>query len=185
MVIVWGWRRMGQADRVEKAFWVATNFLCIMWAPVLPTGGYLVLDGKLAKTWRSKLKELTNRTEHAEGELVRDEKTGAFDDGEDVCIPIGMRLQSVVLGYLRGWGLWLGVCLGVLGGLTAAIDGFDAGNTLLLAIAGGGLVVAIASYYGPWNTASPRRAAATCAEAGLDIGVLPKEMQKEILRSNP
>ena len=65
-----------------------------------------------------------------------------------------------------------------LGPSVCVLHGLHARNDLY--VAGGALVVAIASYYGPWNSASPARAKRLCEKAELSTDQLPKEMQDEL-----
>jgi len=158
MVIFYGTRLLGQADVVESGYWVATEFFHIFYAPVLPIGGRLVCDHTVGEGADGSAEPGSDEADPVEAE-------------DETVIPIPMSGKSVLLGYLRGWGFWLAIFCGFLGGMLWLMSGDDAEAAgmypgfLWVAIAG--FVLAMASYYGPWNTASPERAKQLLEAAGL------------------
>ena len=194
MVVVFGTRTAGQVDVVEGRFFVATEFFHIMWFPLVPVSSWVVVDRKVADRYdlahpsdvASEQSEQTGQTPNGHepsrsgGPLDRAKQADsrALDtDTREVRYHIPMSGKSVLLGYLRGWGFWLGIVLGFLGGMLALMSGEDAEAAGMfpgfLYVAGGALAVALGSYYGPWNRATPQRARQLCEIIGMDPKVLP------------
>ena len=88
----------------------------------------------------------------------------------------------MLLGYLRGCGFWLALLCGFLGGMLWLMSGSDPEASGMypgfLWVALGAFAVAMGSYYGPWNTARPRRALELCKAAGPDPAILPEGLRQ-------
>ena len=186
MFVVFGTLTAGQVDVVDKRFSVATEFFHIMWFLIAPVGTQVIVDRKVAKRF-GLLDNETIETPPAEPPddiNDSDDADQAADEPveDEVRFPIGMSGKSVLLGYLRGWGFWLGIVLGFLGGMLALMSGDDPEAKRMypgfLLAAGICLVTAMASYYGPWNRATPRRANQICDAIGMDPGTLPNELRQ-------
>ena len=195
MVILYGTIMCGQADVVEKRFSVATQFVHVFYCPLLPIGSRVVIDDRAPKHIRQSLEppkapeDASEADEQPADEQVADEQAAdekpADEQGADeLRIGISMCWKSVLLGYLRGWGFWLTVFCGFLGGMLWLMSVTDSDAEAagmfpgFLWTAGVALVVAMASYYGPWNRASPARARQLCEEIGLDPATLPNELRE-------
>jgi len=185
MVIFFGTSMYGQADVVTKRFSVATEFFHILYLPLLPIGSRVVFDQGAPK----RILQRVRPPEDTEEPTETDEEAPAKEPSEDqtdeeIRIPIAMSGKSVLLGYLRGWGFWLTLFCGFLGGMLWLMSGDDPEAAGMfpgfLITAGVGFVVAMASYYGPWNTASPARAKQLCEAVGLDPATLPNEYRQGI-----
>lgn len=180
MFVVFGTLTAGQVDVVDKRFSVATEFFHIMWFPLAPVGTQVIVDRKVAKRFGL----LDPAAEQAPAEPADDEGPDVEPEPveDEVRFPIGLSGKSVLLGYLRGWGFWLGIVLGFLGGMLALMSGDDAEAKSMypgfLLAAGICLVTAMASYYGPWNRATPRRAIDICEAIGMDPTTLPNELRQ-------
>ncbi len=176
MVIVFGTLTAGQVDVVDKRFSVATEFFHIMWLPLVPVGSRVVVDQKVAKRFGL----LDEPVEAPAPDADAGDSDEPVDD--EVRFPIGLSGKSVLLGYLRGWGFWVGITMGILGGMLALMSGDDAEAKAMypgfLIAAGVALVAAMGSYYGPWNRATPRRAKHLCEAIGMDPGTLPNELRQ-------
>lgn len=209
MVILFGTVTYGQADVVKKRFSVGTEFFHIFYFPLLPVGGRLVFDQGAPKKVRQAALALQGKAEQqaspeqpaaptGEQAPPGDEQPKGGEDAEQAqgeqeqqeeepSFSIPMSGKSVLLGYLRGWGFGLALVCGFLGGMlwlmsrsgsdpeaAAMFPGF-----LWTALVGG--AVAMASYYGPWNTASPKRAQTLCEAIGLDVNTLPQELRQRLV----
>lgn len=183
MVIFFGTARYGQADVVDKRFSVATEFFHIFYIPVLPLGTRLVFDQGMP---RNLLRRAMGAEEPAQPRAAADAPTeGRAEEApadEEVRIPIPWSWKSVLLGYLRGWGFALTLLCGFLGGMLWLMSRGDAEAAAMypgfLWTAGIGFALAMASYYGPWNTASPDRAKQLCEAAGLDPAILAADVSQ-------
>ena len=199
MVIVFGTCTAVQADVVDGRFSVATEFLHVMWLPLVPVASRVIVDRKVAdKYGLARPTDMPpDEDEPAEPpaeDAAPPQPAGPVDlaeqtqseappdtDTREVRYTIPMRGRSVLLGYLRGWGFWLAIVLGFLGGMLAIMSGEDAEARRMfpnfLYVAGGALVVAFGSYYGPWNRATPQRAQQLCEAIGMDPKTLPEELR--------
>jgi len=197
MVIVYGTRTAGQVDVVQGRFSVATEFFHIMWLPLIPVASRVIVDRKVADKHglalppgqppddeESPPAPQSGESSGPAGPTDRPKQTDTDDldtDTREVRFDIPMSGKSVLLGYLRGWGFWLAIVLGFLGGMLALMSGEDEEAARMfpgfLYVAGGALVVALGSYYGPWNRATPRRARELCDAIGMDPGTLPNELR--------
>lgn len=190
MFIVFGTKLYGQADVVEKRFSVATEFFHILWAPIFPVGSLAVFDQGAPKRIIEGLRgadadpSASDRGEDSgEPPAATDAEPETDSDAdEELRIPIRMSAKSVLLGYLRGWGFWVTAFCGFLGGMLLIMSRTDAEAARMfpgfLITAGVALVLAMASYYGPWNKASPARARAICEAIGMDPDTLPNEFRQ-------
>ena len=113
MVVIFGTRLLGQADRVDKLFWTATEFFHIFWVPLFPVAGRLVLDDRHVKKMRKQGKPLPRdiRSEADEeaqkppaedaadkptADSAADEAPAAGD--EEIHLSLPMSGKSVLLG---------------------------------------------------------------------------------------
>ena len=178
MVVFFGTTVYGQADVVDKRFSVATKFFHIFYVPVLPMGTQLVFDQGMPKDQVRKAMgaEEPEQPPAAPEPPAEGQAEEAPPDEEEIRIPIPWSWKSMLLGYLRGWGFALMLFCGFLGGMLWLMSGNDAWAASMywrfLLTAGIGVAVAMGSYYGPWNTASPERARQLCEAAGLDPAIL-------------
>jgi hypothetical protein len=194
MVILYGTKTYGQVDVVKKRFSVVTEFFHIFYVPLLPIGSRVAFDQGAPKRILESLPRPDDAQDEPEpGEPAAADEPAATDEPaeadeaptqeeqEEVRVPIPMSGKSVLLGYIRGWGFALTLFCGFLGGMLLLMSGSDPEAAAMfpgfLWTAGGGFVVAMASYYGPWNTASPARAKQLCETIGLDPGTLPNELR--------
>ena len=182
MIVVFGTLTCGQADVVDKRFSVATEFFHIMWFPLIPTGGCVVFDQQTPKKILAKVRsDESDETEPEPAEETQAAESSSDGDDQELRIPIPMSGKSVLLGYIRGWGFWLTLFCGFLGGMLwlMSLGGSDPEAAGMfpgfLITAGAGLVLAMGSYYGPWNRATPQRANELCQAVGLDPDTLPNE----------
>lgn len=184
MVIVFGTVTCGQADVVDKRFSVATEFFHILWVPLIPIGSLVVFDQNTPKKMLKKLREQRTPEPNAEADAEPAQTENNASADEELRISIPMSGKSVLLGYLRGWGFALALFCGFLGGMLWLMraDDPEAGAMAsgFLYTALGAFCVAMGSYYGPWNTASPKRARKLCIAAGLDENILPEEMRQKL-----
>jgi len=178
MVIFWGISTCGQVDVVPKRFSVATEFFHIMYFPLLPVRSCVIFDQRPPED----ASEVTPPAEGTQEAPAAAPEAANAPAEKEIRIRIPMSGKSVLLGYLRGWGFWLAVVCGFLGGMLWLMSGSDPEAAAMypgfLWVALGGFIVAMASYYGPWNTASPARALGLCKAAGLDPAVLPDELRQ-------
>jgi hypothetical protein len=175
---------------------VATEFVHVFYCPLLPIGSRVVLDDRAPKHIRRSLEppkppedpseaDESADPEKPDAEKAADEQPADEQPAEELRIGIPMCWKSVLLGYLRGWGFWLTVICGFLGGMLwlMSVTDSDAEAAAMfpgfLWTAGVAFVVAMASYYGPWNRATPARARQLCEEIGLDPDALPDEMREQ------
>ena len=195
MFIPFGILTAGQADVVDKRFSVATEFFHIFWVAFLPVGSCVIVDRPVAKRFGLAPPTEAGADSAAHAGATPPEQAPAADDaqGDDQELdeqdaqeyryPIPMSFKSVVLGYLRAWGFWITVAMGFLGGMLALMSGEDPEAAQMypgfLIAAGIGLVVAIGSYYGPWNRATPRRALDLCDAIGMDPQRLPNDLRQQ------
>ena len=183
MLIFYGTVMCGQADVVKNHFSVGTEFFQILYFPIFPLGSYVVFDQAAPKRVRQSM-ELEEEVKDA---ADAGDEPSESDQEDERRFRIPMSGKSVLLGYIRGWGFWLAVFCGFLGGMlwlmSRSGDDPEAAEMFpgFLWVAGVGLVIAMASYYGPWNTASPRRAKQLCEATGMDTGTLPKELREAML----
>jgi len=160
---------------------VATEFFHIFYAPLFPIGSRVVFDQGAPKRILQGLQPPQDAPAPADT-ADTEHQTAESETEDELRIPIPMSGKSVLLGYLRGWGFWLTVFCGLLGGMLLLMSRSDeeAGAMFpgFLLTAGIGFVLAMASYYGPWNTASSARATHLCEEIGLDPATLPNEFRQ-------
>jgi hypothetical protein len=206
MFIPFGTLTSGQVDVVDKSFSVATEFFHIMWFPIFPTRSCVIVDKHLAKRFGLQPPEkitpywqddggdadeadendaaATTKAADQSAETTGEPETDEQQSAEEYRYQIPMRGRSVLVGYLRGWGFWLGIFLGFLGGMLALMSGDDPEAAQMypgfLIAAGCSLAVAFASYYGPWNRAAPQRAVELCKTIGMDPQRLPNELRQHI-----
>ena len=187
MFVVFGTLTAGQVDVVDKRFSVATEFFHIMWFPLLPVATQVIVDRKVAKRFGLLEAKAGPPSSEADDDVDATDAPGDEPNADEpvddeVRFPISLSGKSVLLGYLRGWGFWLGIVLGFLGGMLALMSGDDAEAKSMypgfLLAAGICLVTAMASYYGPWNRATPRRAIDICEAIGMDPTTLPNELRQ-------
>ena len=195
MVIFFGTVTYGQADVVDKRFSVATEFFHIFYAPLFPIASYVIFDQGAPKKIMRRLPQPDDSQPQADEAETPEEQdqdqTAADQDQQDSVdeprFSIPMSGKSVLLGYIRGWGFWLMVICGFLGGMLWLMSrgGDDPEAEAMfpgfLGTAAVGLVAAIASYYGPWNSASPSRAKQLCEAAGVDIEILPEDIRRALI----
>ena len=153
-----------------------------MYCPVLPVRSCVVFDQCLPK----RAPESTQPTDGAQGSPAADQEPAEAQADQELRIRIPMSAKSVLLGYVRGWGFWLAVICGFLGGMLWLMSGDDPEAAAMypgfLWVALGGFMAAMASYYGPWNTASATRALELCKAAGLDPAILADELRQAVAR---
>jgi len=188
VIIVFGTKLYGQADVIDKRCSVATEFFHILWAPVIPLGSFAVFDQGAPKRIVDSLRGAPADLPAADAgeepaEPDADAEPGADSEpDEELRIRIPMSGKSVLLGYLRGWGFWLTVFCGLLGGVLLLMSRTDKEAAGMfpgfLITAGVAFVLAMASYYGPWNRANPARAGRLCEATGMDPATLPNEYRQ-------
>jgi hypothetical protein len=191
MIIPYGTVTYGQAHTVKERFSVGTDFFHIFWAPLIPTGSYAIFDQSAPKDVIGQMRAQHGARAAPDADATADApNTGAdVDTGnpdeeqvdQELRVSIPLSGTSVLLGYLRGWGFWVTLFCGFLGGMLWLMSGDDpeAGAVYpgFLWTALGGFVVAMGSYYGPWNTASADRAVALCEAIGMAPATLPEELR--------
>lgn len=180
MVVVFGTITCGQADVVDKRFSVATEFFHVMWFPLIPTGSCVVFDQQAPEMVLAPLRsDESVGVDASPSDKAEQAEPHPGGDDQEIRIPIPMSGKSVLLGYLRGWGFWLTLVCGFLGGMLWLMSrgGSDPEAAAMfpgfLITAGLGMTLAMGSYYGPWNRATPRRANELCQAVGLDPATLP------------